>query len=309
MKRFAALFLTAALILSLTACDSSDYKQAMSLYSEGKYAEAAAMFEALGDYENSTQMVLACRYGQGMTLLAQEQYEEALPIFEALEGYENSEGMLNKCNYGLAIQLYEEGDYTRALTLFAALGDYEQARSYCREAAWIALYAYIQENAHQHFGSTSMLTETHEKGNIYLITDDDDPDHVMLYCDSSSDFGFFESFNSIAISVSRDSFDGMYVLNSNSTTIAGGKTGETKTSASGNVDIRTVTAGTMLERSNFSYYCRDIYDDVTERTEPDALDLTDAQALMGTMLAGVTEILNDTALGITLADLGFLAVE
>lgn len=56
MKKIIALILTAVMALSLCACNSSDYKKAMQYFEDGSYAEALALFEKLGDYQDSAEM-------------------------------------------------------------------------------------------------------------------------------------------------------------------------------------------------------------------------------------------------------------
>lgn len=57
-KKLLAILILCITVFSLTACDSSDYKKAMSLYESGDYEEAAKMFVELGDYEDSAEMAV-----------------------------------------------------------------------------------------------------------------------------------------------------------------------------------------------------------------------------------------------------------
>ena len=57
-KNIAAVVLVLAMIFLLTACKSKDYKAAVALYEEGKYTQAAAMFDQLGDYKDSQDMLI-----------------------------------------------------------------------------------------------------------------------------------------------------------------------------------------------------------------------------------------------------------
>lgn len=62
LKKFLCLALSIILVLSLSACDSSDYKKAMELYESGDLDGAIAAFSVLGDYEDSEDMVLKIKY-------------------------------------------------------------------------------------------------------------------------------------------------------------------------------------------------------------------------------------------------------
>lgn len=113
-KRVLAIGLIAAAALSLTACDSSDYKKATSLYEDGQYAEAAEQFEALGDYEDSAEMVLTCKYAEAKELFEAADYEAAKVLFTELADYEDSAQMIQECEKELMYQTY--GDVIAALT-------------------------------------------------------------------------------------------------------------------------------------------------------------------------------------------------
>ena len=71
-----------AICLVLTGCDSSQYKKATSLYEAGDFEAAASLFEELGDYENSAEMALACKYTYAAQLLENKDYDAAKEIFE-----------------------------------------------------------------------------------------------------------------------------------------------------------------------------------------------------------------------------------
>ena len=56
MKKVFAAFLVVVMMLSLCACDASDYKKAMAAYDKGDYKTARELFEDLGDYKDSADM-------------------------------------------------------------------------------------------------------------------------------------------------------------------------------------------------------------------------------------------------------------
>ena len=49
-----------AFFLLLSGCDSSNYKKAVGLQEEGKYSDAADIFESLGEYEDSPERLNQC---------------------------------------------------------------------------------------------------------------------------------------------------------------------------------------------------------------------------------------------------------
>lgn len=129
MKKLFALVMVMALLFSLAGCDSSDYKKATALYEEGKYSEAAEMFTALGDYEDSAEMALTCRYELAGELFDDGSYEEAAAIYEDLGDYKSSERQLNACIYQQAEALFAAGSYEEAIEIYESLGNYEDCAS------------------------------------------------------------------------------------------------------------------------------------------------------------------------------------
>lgn len=70
-------------------------------------------------------------YQEAQTLFNNAQYEEAAKVFDKLGDYKDSEEMLEKCakqtDYDAAMKLYYNANYAEATWAFAALGDYEDA--------------------------------------------------------------------------------------------------------------------------------------------------------------------------------------
>ena len=117
MKRITSLILAVAMLLTLTGCNSSDYKKAASLYESGEYAEAAEMFEALGDYKDSADMVKACNYQGALELSDAGKYQEALEIFLSLGDYEDCGEQSVSCACKAAEAYAQDGKLTEAVTL------------------------------------------------------------------------------------------------------------------------------------------------------------------------------------------------
>lgn len=80
-KLLLAISLLVVFILVLTGCNSSDYKKAISLYENGSYEEAAAAFEALGDYQDSKKQLVNCYYTLGEYYLDDNSFDQALSYF------------------------------------------------------------------------------------------------------------------------------------------------------------------------------------------------------------------------------------
>ena len=165
MKKILAMIIISCVMLVMTGCTANDYKKAEELYSSGNLEAAKEIYESLGDYEDSTQKLMACRYGLAAKQLEDGNYKEALNEFEALGDYEDSkdkiseckiasandaidqgnyesalfelekisgtdgsEELINKCKYNIAAEKYENGDVTGALVLYAEITGYEDSK-------------------------------------------------------------------------------------------------------------------------------------------------------------------------------------
>lgn len=129
MKRLLAILCILAMVLCIAGCDSSDYKKAQELYDNGDYLGAAAIFEQLGDYEDSPKQLNRAKYAYAEELLEEEDFDEALEIFTELDDYSESQDKIAVCNYGKGKAAFEAGDFKAAAEYYASCGDYEDAQA------------------------------------------------------------------------------------------------------------------------------------------------------------------------------------
>ena len=212
--------------------------------------------------------------------------------------------------YKKAVELYDSGDYQAAIVIFSELGDYEDSAKYLKDAKWYALHDYIEKNGRR-VGSSYALeksgpVENYAITTVYVATVDSDPDSLIINATYVKDLGFMQYQDDCVLVVYKDLSYAYYSLNSEHTLVTGGKSGGGECSADGHVEIGYITEWTSLNRnSNFSSYSKDIYGNVESSYSPDETDLTDAQGLLDDLLSFSKSIIEETGLGITLADLGF----
>ena len=114
----------------------------------GKYAEAIAAFESLGDYRDSKAQrenaIHARDYEAADALYAEGQYEQARDAFAALKTYADSadrrRDAIRALDYAAAKDLMRGGKYAQAVDAFAALGNFWDSAAQL-DAAKEALYA------------------------------------------------------------------------------------------------------------------------------------------------------------------------
>lgn len=133
MKRWICVLLALSLCLSLCACSSSDYKEAETYFSQGKYDAAIPIYEALGDYQDSADKLMECHYQKALKLMEKADYEGALSAFASLGDYRDSAEMIGECQYQQALLLMADGDYAGASALLEQLGDYKDSADQARE--------------------------------------------------------------------------------------------------------------------------------------------------------------------------------
>lgn len=130
MRKRIAILLVLALVLALSGCKSSDYKQAVTAMDAGNYQEALTALDALGDYKDAADLAVKCRYAIAEDNFDKGEYETALTQFTDLGDYRDSGKYVTKCNYALAVKAFEDKDYTKAQDLFTGLADYQDSKDY-----------------------------------------------------------------------------------------------------------------------------------------------------------------------------------
>lgn len=306
MKRCIVMGIVFALLLA--GCGSSDYDKAMALYDDGKYEEAIVLFLELGDYENSAEMVIGCNYGIALNYYNSGDYETAMNLFTTLGEYEDSAEKVLDCQYHIAVNTYDSKDYIAALRLFTALGDYADAAEYRLESAWKALHAYIENNGEK-LESTTKLSYVNKSGSGQIIQTDlatvsSNPEQLILYNGNKIEIMGIMNFSDLAITITRGNPKAQFQI---STKLTGLGT-ENNTSSDGTFNIASATINTQLNPSNYLYFYTDIYGKSHSETEMDSTSRAALQEHYTYVIEGVSTILDQTGLGITLADLGFTAM-
>ena len=111
------------------------YDDAVALMDDGDFQTAADEFDALKNFDDSTDLAYFCR--QSMDYLAAKEemdngdYTAAKKAFGALDDFKDARRLKAECENALAYQdaaaLLEEGSYSEAQSLFEGLGEYKDA--------------------------------------------------------------------------------------------------------------------------------------------------------------------------------------
>lgn len=128
----AAAYVVTQIILPAQA-QKEAYAKAQELFDAGKYEEAIHAFTALGEYEDSAEMIAAAteaQYQQALSLLqtnTEASYTHAQSLFEQLGNYKDSKEMITECTYQRARLLYNNKQYKAAFELFETITTYKQS--------------------------------------------------------------------------------------------------------------------------------------------------------------------------------------
>jgi len=119
------------LAATLTACSgdkTSAYNKAISIFATGDYAAAAAAFDKLGDFQQSTTYAA---YAHGLVLYDKADYAGAEPYFEKTQDFMYGK---QRYLYSHANVLQAAGSFDEAATTYLLLGEFEEAparAAYC----------------------------------------------------------------------------------------------------------------------------------------------------------------------------------
>ena len=139
-----ALIIALVLIFTKVIVPNQKYSNALSLMDEGRYNEAIAAFDLMGDYKDSLAKIEECEaaiiennYNDALSLLNAGNYEDAIAAFKSLGNYKDSESLLVEAKYNSALELYNAENYLEAGTIFKTLDYKDSAEKYaqCRATA------------------------------------------------------------------------------------------------------------------------------------------------------------------------------
>ena len=130
------------------------YQKAEQLAQQSEYEEAAAAFEALGDYKDSAEQAKSVKYAWAQEKEADGDYSEAVKLYQELGSYQDSseravqaeknEEKQNDYEYALELLNYAKDfepaevydTLSEAREAFLSLGDFKDAAEYAKHFVW-----------------------------------------------------------------------------------------------------------------------------------------------------------------------------
>lgn len=305
-KSASCLMLILLLGLSMTGCDSLDYRKAVQYYNAGAYDQAADLFAQLEDYEDSDRLETRCHYWIAITNMEKGKYETALDQFLALGSYEDSPARVTECNYRLAAAAFDDGDLDTAESFFRQTPDYKNTREYLRQINWQKLFDAIAE---KNPGETESVLEKETDGcTVQVSARNTDQQELVFTVNTVKDMGYVFT-DTLLLRFTRDSLQAAFMAESGfHMDFSGSQIGSRQT-GKGKLDISTCTGETVLTLDSFSLTATDNLGNSIHSDDPAdcrmGQDMTENLALL---LDTVPDMLSDAGIIQTLPDIGFSAL-
>ena len=154
MKKLISIILALSIAFSLVGCDSSDYKKGLELYEQGEYSNAQLIFEGLGDYKDSMQMVKACYYEKALKYAKEQDFMLALELMENASGYQDSDILIQEYKYAYAMHLVGFRDQF----------DYPEIQEKFDLKPLVLEFGMTEEKYEKHMTAYKMFEELYESG-------------------------------------------------------------------------------------------------------------------------------------------------
>ena len=132
----AAIVLAGAVVALVLNLDNIKYAIANGKMNGGAYDKAISIFEDLGEFKDSKDLINECNYRKAEQLLENGDYESAKNLFDRLAGYKDSKEYSQECDYRTAEQLFENADYKNAANIFEKIITYKDSKKIYNECLY-----------------------------------------------------------------------------------------------------------------------------------------------------------------------------
>ncbi len=312
MKKRTIYILVVLLAFAFAGCDSADYKKGLQAYGRGDYSAARDYFKKLGDYKDSAVWVTKSEYGIAVQAFENADYLTALDAFSTLGNYNDSPEYVRKSKYHLGTIFAVSGKYEEAAVLLEEVGDYEDALQFLRKVRWHQLYNYIVAKGDKNqngdgFYITCPDGKAENDYSFFLIADGDNLEAII------SKTTMYVGLIEFGVTMTTKSSLLLYIPEVAETAVFGGQyelscetlnTFDSETIA-GTLEIKTVKPNSKLAITGLDQK-KTTEGKTTKSTDPkDSLMKDELSEMWKVLVEGLKDTLDETELGIKLADLGF----
>lgn len=286
------------------------YFNAVILMENGKYEEAITAFEALNGFLDSEAKIMDCKtknvdviYNQAVIHVDAGEYDKAMSLFTKLEDYEcigNYEDVIdcvNEYKLKVAASYIESKNYQKAIAIYNDLDDLENIVS--AKLAWLRYY--IRSNGTSQYRGFGIKETVGKHAAISLIVTKEDQFEILI------ELNYDMSNEIIDIVLSPDNTEASiqykWYIFTHSYNTGPHHTRDYYMKASGSCDINlfSFTKNTNPVYLNFSVSGKGSRDIDSNSFSARSMDY------INEYLPVVSQILEETGIGVTLADLGFIS--
>jgi len=138
------------------------YVHANNLLSNAKFDEAILIYETLGEFKNSDEMIKEANYQKAFDRLTNQKYDEALALFLMNADYRNSMEMVSEVKYQKANYLLGKKKYDESASIFTGLNNYRNSRQLAREANYQKAKMLLDQNEFEAAAAVLSLTSDYK---------------------------------------------------------------------------------------------------------------------------------------------------
>ena len=204
-----------ALCLMMTGCgEERRFEKAQRLMDEESYAQAAALFEKLGDYENSAALAGECRdhvqYEEATAFLSAGDYQSAQAAFAELGSFGDAEVKARFCEnmalYTRGVSLMQSGDYADAYVKFYILGTFEDSKVLLEKCGLYILHVWDADLDGDAISGSATFDKTYSRVAVDVYIDLDDEETFVGTARASEIIGDVKAGQAYEFSIPIDKF-------------------------------------------------------------------------------------------------------
>lgn len=114
-------------VIATPSPEKQKYDQAVQLFGQGMYLDAANLFFEISTYEDAMERYHQSMYELGKKAFLAGEYDEAKAWFEKISGYQDADTWALECDYNTAIGYYRKKEYKMAMELFERISNFKDS--------------------------------------------------------------------------------------------------------------------------------------------------------------------------------------
>lgn len=113
------------------------YNQASNYLASKDYNYAIYVFDSLGNYKNSEELISEANYQKANDFLIDRKFDDAIKTFSYIESYRDSSTMKMEANYQKAVDFLSIKNFDVSISIFESLGGYKDSKVMIKESNYL----------------------------------------------------------------------------------------------------------------------------------------------------------------------------